>query len=223
MKHRLPNRHRRPGSGSGAIARGVCCLLTIATLGACGALGRKTEPARERPDPVASRPAADAEAAREYLAALQELQSGAPARQAEIVQSARLAAENSPTTLNRLRFALMLAVPGHAASDPVAARRQLSDLLARPELLLPAERALAAVHLADVDERLVLIAENRRLAEDDAQRDKEHSAAATRRLQAELDENARLKRALEEAQKKLDAVMQVERSITGRGTPPAKP
>jgi small-conductance mechanosensitive channel len=95
--------------------------------------------------------------------------------------------------------------------------------LARPELLLPAERALAAVHLADVDERLVLIAENRRLAEDDAQRDKEHGAAAARRLQTELDENARLKRALEDAQKKLDAVMQVERTVTGRGTPPAKP
>jgi hypothetical protein len=223
MKHRLPSRHRRPGFRSGAIVRGVFGLLVLVTLGSCGALGRKPEPARERADPVASRPAADAEAAREYLAALQELQSGSPARQAEIVQSARLTAENSPTTLNRLRFALMLAVPGHAGSDAVAARRQLSDLLARPELLLPAERALAAVHLADVDERLVLIAENRRLAEDDAQRDKEHGAAAARRLQTELDENARLKRALEDAQKKLDAVMQVERTVTGRGTPPAKP
>jgi hypothetical protein len=126
--------------------------------------------------------------------------------------------------MNRLRYALMLALPGHGDADPVAARRQLSELLARPELLLPSERALAAVLLADLDERLVLIAENSRLQLDAASRDKERSSAASRRLQAEAEENARLRRALEEAQKKLDAVTQVEQSITDRANaPPANP
>jgi hypothetical protein len=193
-------------------------LAGIAGIAGCGALGRSEPPPRAQAVPL--RPAADAEAAREYLAALQELQLASPARQAEIVQAARTTAENAPTTLNRLRYALMLAVPGHAAADPVAARRQLSDLLARPELLLPAERALAAVHLADVDERLVLIGENRQLEQDASARDKERNATAARRLQAEQDESTRLRRALEEAQRKLDAVMQVERSITGTTTPP---
>ena len=114
----------------------------------------------------------------------------------------------------------MLALPGHAGSDPVAARRQLSDLAARPEWLLPSERALAAVLIAEVDERLVLIAENRRLQQEAAARDKDRTAGLGKRLQSELDDNARLRRALEDAQKKLDAVTQVERSITGRENPP---
>lgn len=198
-------------------------LALALLLGACAGGGGLIK-SRERPEPVVNRAAsADAEAAREYLDALAELQTAQPARQAEIAQAARATAENTPTTLNKLRYALMLALPGHPASDPVAARRQLSDLLARPELLLPAERALAAMHLSQVEDRLVLAAENRRLQQEAAGRDRDRSAALNRRLQAELDENARLRRALEEAQRKLDAVTQVERSITERGGQPGKP
>jgi hypothetical protein len=201
--------------------RQLALLVALAALAACGGIDNPFgKAAREKPEPVVNRPAADAEAARDYLASLQALQGATPAAQAEIFQSARLAAENAPTTANRLRYALMLALPGHAAADPVAARRQLSELLARPELLLSSERALGAVLLASVDERLVLSAENRRLEQDASTRDKDRNAAAARRLQAEQDENARLKRALEDAQKKLDAVTEVERSITGRGNPP---
>ncbi len=196
-------------------------VLALAGLAGCGALGDsfgKATPARA--EPVINRPAADAEAAREYLAALAALQSSTPAAQAELFQSARAAAESAPTTMNRLRYALMLGLPAHAASDPVAARRQLSELLARPESMLSAERALAAVMLASVDDRLVLLAETRRLEQDSGLRDKDRTTGLQKRLQAEVDENARLKRALEDAQKKLDAVTQVERSITGRGNPP---
>jgi uncharacterized protein YlxW (UPF0749 family) len=122
--------------------------------------------------------------------------------------------------MNRLRYALMLALPGQAGSDPVAARRQLSELLARPESMLPAERALAAIMLSSVDDRLVRIAETRRLEQDVSLKDKDRTAGLQKRLQSEQDENARLRRALEDAQKKLDAVTAVERSITGRGNPP---
>lgn len=195
-------------------------LACLGALGACGGFGSSIKPVQGKPESTVSRPAADADAARGYVAALGELQSGSPAAQAEAFQAARVAAEGAPTTLNRLRYALMLALPGHAGSDPVAARRQLSDLVARPELLLPSERALAAVLLAEVDERLVLAAENRRLQQEATARDKDRSAALAKRLQAELDENARLRRAVEDAQKKLDAVMEVERSLTGRGNPP---
>ena len=183
---------------------GLGCLAALA---ACGELGGSIKPvARDKPETTISRPAADAEAARGYIATLGELQSGAPAAQAEAFQAARVATESAPTTLNKLRYALMLALPGHAGSDPVAARRQLSDLVARPELLLPSERALAAVLLAEVDERLVLVAENRRLQQDAAARDKDKTQGLAKRLQAEIDENVRLRRTLEEAQKKLDAV-----------------
>jgi len=199
----------------------LMCLGCVASLAACGEIGASIKPvSRDKPEATVSRPAADAEAARGYVATLGELQSASPAAQAEAFQAARVAAESAPTTLNKLRYALMLALPGHAGSDPVAARRQLSDLVARPELLLPSERALAAVLLAEVDERLVLAAENRRLQQEAAARDKDKTAGLAKRLQAELDENARLRRTLEEAQKKLDAVTQVEQSITGRGNPP---
>jgi len=198
----------------------LALLGGLAVLAACGDLGGSIKAPRDKPEPVVNRPAADAEAVRGYVAALGELQSASPAAQAEALQAARVAAESAPTTLNKLRYALMLALPGHAGSDPVAARRQLSDLVARPELLLPSERALAAVLLAEVDERLVLAAENRRLQQEAAGRDKDRSAALAKRLQTEMDENARLRRTLEDAQKKLDAVTQVEQSITGRGNPP---
>ncbi len=197
-----------------ALAAAIAGIL----LAGCGSLsmpfGTRT------PEPPAPRPLGESEAARSYVGELARLQAAAPSEQAELLQAARTAAEGAPTTLSRLRYGLMLALPGHAGSDPVAARRQLSDLLARPELLMPSERALAAVLLADVSERLVLIAESRRLQEEAASHDKERMAAVSRRLQIEQDENARLKRALEDAQKKLNAITQVELSITGRGNPP---
>lgn len=204
-----------------SVTRATALALAFLPLAGCGSLGDSFgKNAPTRPEPVINRPAADAEAAREYLAALQSLQSATPAGQAELLQNARTAAENAPTTVNRLRYALMVGLPGHAGSDPVAGRRQLSELLARPESLLPAERALAAIMLASVDDRLVLIAETKRLEQDASLRDRDRTTGLQKRLQAEVDENARLKRALEDAQKKLDAVTEVERSITGRGNPP---
>ena len=95
------------------------------------------------------------------------LPQGDPAQQAEIFQAAKDAAEANPTTSNKLRYALALATPGHSGTDPVAAERQLSELLARPETLLPVERLLAVVDaLPELDRRcLVLRAEGLRYRE----------------------------------------------------------
>jgi predicted O-linked N-acetylglucosamine transferase (SPINDLY family) len=153
------------------------------------------------------------------------LPKGDPARQAELFQSAKESASLSPTTSNRLRYALALAIPGHSGSDPVAAQRQLSELLARPETLLPDERLLALVELQEVDQRLVLQAENQRLRDEALHDSKDKLQSINRRLQAESDENARLRKALDEAHAKLDAVTHIERSINDRGTsePPHTP
>jgi hypothetical protein len=148
------------------------------------------------------------------LEMMSALPHGDPARQAELFQSAKDAASLSPTTSNRLKYALALAIPGHSGSDPVAAQRQLSELLARPETLLPDERLLAQVELHEVDQRLILRAENQRLRDEashDDSRDKLQSA--NHRLSAEQDENARLRKALDEARAKLDAVTHIERSV----------
>ncbi|MEP6546107.1 MAG: hypothetical protein ABJD53_01475 [Gammaproteobacteria bacterium] len=153
------------------------------------------------------------------LEMMSALPQGDPARQAETFQSAKDAAELSPTTSNRLRFALALATPGYSGSDPVAARRQLSELLARPETLLPIERLLALVELKEVEQRLILQAENRRMR-DDAPRDDSRDKLQTlnRRLAAESDENVKLRKALDEARAKLEAITHIERSINDRGT-----
>lgn len=153
------------------------------------------------------------------LEMMSSLPQGDPARQAEMFQSAKDAAELSPTTSNRLRYALALATPGYSGTDPVAAQRQLSELLARPETLLPVERLLALVELKEVEQRLILQAENKRMRDDashDESRDK--LAAINRRLTAESDENVRLRKALDEARAKLDAVTHIERSINDRGS-----
>jgi hypothetical protein len=211
----------RPGARTrGAKMAALAAVTAALGLGGCTGFGIKPG---ERPATVSPAQLANAEAARQYLETMQQLLDATPAAQAELVGTARQNAETAPTTMHRLRYALLLATPAHGGADPVAARRQLSDLLARPELLLPAERALAALVLRDVDERLGLIAENRRLQQESATRDQQRAVTANRRLQAEIEENARLRRALDEAQKKLDAVTQLERSIVERGGSQGKP
>jgi hypothetical protein len=164
------------------------------------------------------RPPPDVSAITSSLELMDALPAGDPARQAEEFQAAKDAASLSPTTSNKLKYALALATPGHPGSDPVAAQRQLSELLAKPETLLPVERLLAMVELQNVDERLILQEENKQLREDAPRESRDKLLAINRRLSAESDENARLRKALEEAQAKLDAVTHIERSINDRGT-----
>ena len=153
------------------------------------------------------------------LELMSSLPQGDPARQAELFQSAKDAADLTPTTSNKLRYAVALATPGYSGSDPVAAQRQLSELLARPETLLPIERSLALVELKEVEQRLILQAEIQRAHDDAAHDDMRDKLQATnRRLAAELDENVKLRKALDEARAKLDAVTHIERSINDRAT-----
>jgi hypothetical protein len=75
-----------------------------------------------------------------YLATLDRLGRGGVAEQAEIIESTRNAYLAEPSTQKRLRYAFVLAVPGHAASDPAGARTLLGEALATPETLPPSER-----------------------------------------------------------------------------------
>jgi len=198
-----------------AAGTALALLVALGGLAACGVPeGVKTQ--RPAPTPVE---AVDAGAIAPVLELMSSLPQGDPARQAELFQQAKDAAELSPTTSNRLRYALALATPGHSGADPVAAQRQLSELLARPETLLPIERMLAIVELKEVEQQLVLLADTKRLR-DEAARDSHDDRLATinRRLAAENDENARLRKALDEARAKLEAVTHIERSINDRGS-----
>ncbi|MDE2306088.1 MAG: hypothetical protein KGL34_11040 [Gammaproteobacteria bacterium] len=177
----------------------------------------------EKPPPAA-RSARPTSAIEPDLALMSRLPQIDPARQAEEFQAAKDAAQLSPTTTNRLRYALALATPGHGGADPVAAERQLSEILARPETLLPEERMLASVVLGEVERQLVLESENARLRsqpnDDDA---RTRLGVATRRLAAAAEENARLRKALQDARAKLEAVTHIERSINERGADGAPP
>jgi len=172
-------------------------------------------------------PTADAQAASQLarqMELLQRLVQGNPAEQAEIVSSARLAHEQSRTAAASLRYALALAAPGHSARDPAAAQKLLRSVLATPERLNPPERSLALLELQRVEAELRLAEENARLVGEAQQiRSREPNPAvsnvAAKRLQAEIEENAKLRRALDEARAKLDAIANIERNITERKTP----
>ncbi|MDB6082583.1 MAG: hypothetical protein JWN43_464 [Gammaproteobacteria bacterium] len=191
--------------------------LSVGWLSGCAALGGgQSKPKIAAPPP--ERPQPEASSITPVLELMRTLPAGDPARQAELFQAAKDAAALSPTTSNKLKYALALATPGHGGSDPVAAQRQLAELLATPETLLPIERLLALVELQDVDQRLILQEENKQLREEAPRESRDKLLAINRRLAAESDENARLRKALDEAQAKLEAVTHIERSIIDRGT-----
>lgn len=175
----------------------------------------------------ATAPSADAVQAAQlnsYINAMSQLVQGSPAEQAELIAGARGAYDPSRPGPGALRYGLMLAAPNHPAHDASQAQRLLREALSRPELLSVTERALAIVELQRVESELRATAEVDRLTselqrERDRQRNTVSSANVAKRLQTEMDENARLRKALEEARAKLDAIANIERSISDR--PPA--
>lgn len=153
------------------------------------------------------------------IQSLQRLSTGSPTEQAEIVASARQAYERSAGGSAQLRYALVLATPGHAARDPEHARVLLRELAARPEILAPVERALSLFELSQLDRELGLVSDNERLqAAAGRSVDQDRLTAANRRLQAELDDNAKLRHQLEEAQAKLDTIANIEPNLS-KSTP----
>lgn len=210
MKTRMPC--PKPSTATGSPLRLFAVCLAVAVLGLAGCdvslpkLGRQAAQAT----PVAT----NAESSEALLGWLENLRLAGPAGQAEMIANAKLAYEQQAAVDGQLRYALALATPGLPGADPQLARRHLGELVARGDRLQPGPRALAQLALAEVDARLTLQSDNLRLQTEGALRDRERTTALTRRLQQELDENNRLRRALDEAQKKLEAVLQLERGNT---------
>lgn len=152
----------------------------------------------------------------EYLTTLDRLGRGGAAAQAEIIETTRVAYLADPSTRNRLTYAFVLAVPGHAAADPEGARRLLGEALASPETLLSSERALAQVMVRELDTRLALTQENAALRSDTSTGERDRIASLNRRLQQETAEKERLRRELEEARAKLEAIAALEGGANGR-------
>ena len=151
--------------------------------------------------------------AEEYLTDLSRLSSSDPVLQAEVVADAKAAAEQMPNPSTTLQYALALATPGHPDSDSHRAQSMQRELMARPARLTPTETALAAIYLKSTEETLVLSTEVSRLraSSDRVQRTRE--AAMTERLATVEAENRQLRRDLDEAESKLEAITSIERSI----------
>lgn len=152
----------------------------------------------------------------EYLRTLESLVRAQAADQAEILARSREAATVEGSTSARLKYGLVLAAPGHVGSDSAAARQLMGELLATPERLLPQERALVAITMAELESRAAIESENRQLRTQSEKRDRERQAALNRRLQALSDENEKLRQELNDANAKLDAIAKIERSMSGR-------
>jgi hypothetical protein len=160
------------------------------------------------------------EGIRKYLETMNGLASTDPARQADVYYEVEREYARAPTTASTLQYAAALVTPGHPASKPQEGKRLLEAMLATPERMIPAERSLVAALLHETNARLKLEAENRRLLAtlDDRGRSQANS---DKRAQAQAEEIARLRRALTEAQQKLDAVKEIERTFIERSpTPP---
>jgi hypothetical protein len=198
-------------------ARLALATAFLASLSACetGVMSRNA-PRPVEPAPVIDRTAASATLVSNYLESLQRLVQSAPAEQAETMAAAQREYDLAPTPSHQLRLALILSTPGHSGTDLPRAQRLLRELMAAPVALLPAERALAFLEQQKVDAQLSLAAENKRLQGNVVRNDRDRNAQQNKRLQAEMDENARLKKELEEAQAKLDAISDIEKSLNER-------
>jgi len=141
----------------------------------------------------------------EYLDELQQLATGDPETQAAIYADAESRSTLTPQPSTNLRFALVLATPGHSGSDPQRAQSMLRALREQTELLTPAEIALAEIHLKAVDENVRLTLASR-----------ESEQATKRRISAAEAENRRLSSELADAEGKLEAITSIERSIRER-------
>ncbi len=151
--------------------------------------------------------------AEQYLTEMHQLASGDPATQAEIFADAESAAKLTPGPSTKLRYALLLATPGHSENNPQAAQTAFRELLTQREMMTPAETALASIHLDVVVQQIVFGAENRRLRSINSRAATTEEQAVAERIAKVESENRRLRHSLEEAEQKLDAITSIERSI----------
>lgn len=212
----------RPSLRSRATVAGALACLVV---GGCATIGpNRSEPPQDHP-PTIDRAVTEATLLAGYLESLQRLAQGAPAEQAEILSGARHDFETAPTASHELRYAMILAMPNHPGTDCTQARRLLRELFATQETLLPAERALAFLTLQNVDKMLAQTAAIQRLQASsvDHSEHERYEASLTRRLQSEMDDNARLRKELDDAHAKLDAIANIEKALSKPKTPGETP
>ena len=193
--------------------RVAVATVVVALLGGCAQTKSWMDSMRSSPsgsgDPVVlGAPDAD-----QYLQELRDLASGDPATQAEIFADAESGAKLTPGPQTTLRFGLVLATPGHPEADPQQAAVLLRESLSQTALLTAAEISLATIHLKSAEEQIVLGAEARRLRATNSRVARTQEEATNQRLANVEAENRRLRRELDDAEEKLEAITSIERDI----------
>jgi hypothetical protein len=167
------------------------------------------------PKPVIDHKAASSEALADDFAVLDRLIEAPAQQQMQIVGSAEEDFRTTPTQSKKLRLALILGTPDQAGSDLPRAEEMLQELSDDPQSsLLPGERTLLSLQLKQISDYLTLVAENRTLQADAARANQ--LAPLKHRLDGAAGENAKLKKELQEAQAKLAAIANIEKSLNER-------
>ncbi len=192
-------------------------LLLLLAAGGCAAVKPVCPPAPTTPPPAPARPDLAP-----YLAALDSVSARDPAVGNAALAALRAERAASPSTVATLRYALALGAAARTDSDPVEARRLLDEVLTGSG---PDEdaRRLAAALRNEFDARIALVADlarERQLAE---RRRSEDTTGLERRIEALAVENQRLRRELTQAQSTLNAIEDIERTLSEQAEEPVEP
>jgi hypothetical protein len=176
----------------------------------------KVTPGRDTSNDVALTPGAPN--ADDYLRDLDALATGDPATQAELFADAESRATLTPDPSTTLRYALMLATPGHSGSDMQKAQSMLRESLSQTSLMTPSEVSLAHIYLNAIEDYMVLETEAQRLRQSSVSRQEQtEDQALGQRIATVEAENRRLRSRLADAEAKLEAITTIERSIREQG------
>jgi hypothetical protein len=185
-------------------------LASLLSLAGCKALAPKQPDTTAGPGAETSAKPADFQT---YWDSLDRLAPGDYARQVAEVAAAREAVQENPTSSNRLRYAIALGAAGHPDSNPVEGRRLIAELLAGQNDLRPQELSLANAYLREFDARVALYADLGRQREEAERKLQSLDADGDRRYNALNAETQRLRKALAEAERKLEAVAEMEHAL----------
>lgn len=192
-------------------------LLAVAAIAltACAGLQPASKPGAPGQTVTASTPKPAGAAS--YFELLDRMAPGDAVRQSTELAATLTQAQQNPTSSNRLRYAIALGAAGHVSSNPVEARRLITELLAGQNDLAQQEVSIANAFLREFDARVALYADLARQREESERRLQSIDADGDRRYSALNAETQRLKKALAEAERKLEAVAEMERTLTPEG------
>jgi hypothetical protein len=197
--------------------------LALSVLVLSGCVGPQTRNARSVSGTGPATSARTVSALDPYLAVLSGVAPGDASRRQATAESARTQSEIEPSASHRLAYALAIGSAGSAESNPVEARSIIVELLAAPNALTQDEKTLAEAFQREFDARAALHEELTRQRVESSTMVESIEMDAKQRSDALAAENARLRKALADADRKLKAVAEMERQLLRHGGDSAEP